>query len=213
MDALFARGLHALHHLSRDSALFAYILHGGLVMVPLLVISAVMWMLVFERVVAFHRLEFRDISMIELVHGCRDGRQISGSRGGLRSQLGRFFVGQQQGSYPLTRSRLDEYYLKTLPNIDRHIDAITTLAMVCPLLGLLGTVSGMITTFDVIALFGTGHSKALAGGISEALITTQGGLLVAIPGMFASAVLSLRARRLRERLEESIMTLKRIVES
>nr|WP_316346826.1 MotA/TolQ/ExbB proton channel family protein [Desulfuromonas acetoxidans] len=161
MDALFARGLHTLHHLSSDSAPFAYIIHGGLVMVPLLVISAVMWMLVFERVVAFHRLEFRDISMIELVHGCRDGRQISGSRGGLRSQLGRFFVGQQQGSYPLTRSRLDEYYLKTLPNIDRHIDAITTLAMVCPLLGLLGTVSGMITTFDVIALFGTGHSKAL----------------------------------------------------
>nr|WP_320115811.1 MotA/TolQ/ExbB proton channel family protein [uncultured Desulfuromonas sp.] len=213
MEEMFAHGLHTLYHLSNGSEMFAYIVNGGLVMVPLLAISAVMWMLVFERVVAFHRLEFRDITMAELVHDCRDNTPHPGSRYGLRSQLGRFFARRRHGRYPLTRSQLDEYYLKTMPNIDRHIDAITTLAMVCPLLGLLGTVSGMITTFDVIALFGTGHSKALAGGISEALITTQGGLLVAIPGMFASAVLSLKARRLRERLEESIMTLKRIVES
>jgi hypothetical protein len=55
------------------------------------------------------------------------------------------------------------------------------LAAVAPLLGLLGTVTGMIATFDVLAVFGTGNAKAMAGGISEALITTQTGLLVALP--------------------------------
>ena len=73
----------------------------------------------------------------------------------------------------------------------------------------LGTVTGMMTTFDVIALFGTGNARAMAGGISEALITTQSGLLVAIPGLLMSAFLIRRADRLEDRLDELIMTLKR----
>jgi biopolymer transport protein ExbB len=69
----------------------------------------------------------------------------------------------------------------------------------------------MITTFNVIALFGTGNAKALAGGISEALITTQSGLLVAIPGLFMSAFLIRRANRLERRMDELIITLMRHV--
>jgi biopolymer transport protein ExbB len=67
----------------------------------------------------------------------------------------------------------------------------------------------MITTFDVIALFGTGNPKAMAGGISEALITTQSGLTAAIPGLFLSTYLMRRARRLEGRLDETVAVLKR----
>ncbi|WP_300675074.1 MotA/TolQ/ExbB proton channel family protein, partial [Desulfoluna sp.] len=80
---------------------------------------------------------------------------------------------------------------------------------VAPLLGLLGTVSGMITTFDVIALFGTGNARAMAGGISESLITTQSGLSVAIPGMFMGVLLTRRSRRLAAKLDETISTIQR----
>jgi biopolymer transport protein ExbB len=67
---------------------------------------------------------------------------------------------------------------------------------------LLGTVLGMIETFEVIALFGTGNAKAMAGGISVALVTTQAGLLVAVPGLLVSAALARRARRLEMGFDE-----------
>jgi biopolymer transport protein ExbB len=65
----------------------------------------------------------------------------------------------------------------------RSLAVIGVLAAMAPLMGLLGTVTGMITTFDILAIFGTGNVKAMAGGISESLITTQTGLIVAIPGL------------------------------
>ncbi|WP_321390061.1 MotA/TolQ/ExbB proton channel family protein [uncultured Desulfuromusa sp.] len=111
----------------------------------------------------------------------------------------------------MNRRLLDQCSMQLRQEVHRNIMLIAVLATVSPLLGLLGTVTGMITTFDVIALFGTGNARALAGGISEALITTQSGLLVSIPGVFSSAVLTLRARRLQMRLDESMTTLKRIV--
>jgi biopolymer transport protein ExbB len=71
--------------------------------------------------------------------------------------------------------------------------AQVALAAVAPLLGLLGTVSGMISTFDVITELGAGNPKLLSGGISEALVTTKFGLLVAIPGVLAANLLNARA--------------------
>ena len=74
--------------------------------------------------------------------------------------------------------------------------------MIAPLLGLLGTVTGMIRTFQMITLFGTGDPKLMAGGISEALVTTMLGLIVAIPLTFLASLLRERARELTEILEE-----------
>ncbi len=189
--------------------LLLYFNRGGSVMYPLLLVSAVMWMLIFERIIAFHRLEFRDLDMNELLAWYRR-RETHGARGGLRCRIGCYLQQNRSDEAELNRKLMDECYLKLLPDIDRNIAAITVLAMVSPLLGLLGTVTGMMLTFDVISMFGTGNARALAGGISEALVTTQSGLLVSIPGVFSSAVLSLRSRRLRERLEESLMMLKRV---
>ncbi|MFP4598793.1 MAG: MotA/TolQ/ExbB proton channel family protein [Persicimonas sp.] len=76
---------------------------------------------------------------------------------------------------------VSESILHELPSIERFGSAILVFAAVAPLLGLLGTVTGMISTFDIITEFGTGDPKLLSGGISEALVTTQLGLMVAIP--------------------------------
>ena len=190
--------------------LYQYFKGGGVIMYPLLCVAVYMWTLIFERIFAFHRLEFKDIDMADLLQGYRDG-QVFPAKTGLRAQI-RFFLSQHQTEdCDLNKRLLDQCCLQLRPGIDRNIMLIAVLAMVSPLLGLLGTVTGMITTFDVIAMFGTGNARALAGGISEALITTQSGLLVSIPGVFASAVLTLRARRLQMRLDESMTTLKRIV--
>jgi biopolymer transport protein ExbB len=95
--------------------------------------------------------------------------------------------------------------------LKRNLSVIAILAAVAPLFGLLGTVTGMMTTFDVIGIFGTGNAKAMAGGISEALITTQSGLLVAIPGLFMSEMLNRKNNRMEGSLNELVLTLKRYV--
>lgn len=85
------------------------------------------------------------------------------------------------------------------------------MAAVSPLFGLLGTVIGMITTFDIISIFGTGNARAMAGGISQALITTQTGLLIAIPGFYMRNFLSGRVENLKRRIASTGIHLKRYV--
>jgi biopolymer transport protein ExbB len=135
--------------------------------------------------------------------------EVGPNQPGLRRDLVRFMAIHTTGSCEVNRSLLDQYRLRKRPHLTRRIGFIATLAAVAPLLGLLGTVSGMITTFDVIALFGTGNARAMAGGISESLITTQSGLSVAIPGMFMGVLLTRRSRRLAAKLDETISTIQR----
>ncbi len=98
--------------------------------------------------------------------------------------------------------KLDEAVLKELPALEKGLPLIKLLAAVAPLLGLLGTVTGMIATFQSITLFGTGDPKLMAGGISQALITTVLGLVAAIPLLFMHNVVSARSRELIQILDQ-----------
>jgi biopolymer transport protein ExbB len=90
--------------------------------------------------------------------------------------------------------KLDEAILRELPSIDRGITVIKILAAIAPLLGLLGTVVGMIDTFQQITLFGTGDPKIMAGSISMALVTTAQGLIAALPLIFVHSLVSGQAK-------------------
>lgn len=96
--------------------------------------------------------------------------------------------------------RLDEQLAEESSMLNRGLPTVAVLAAVSPLLGLLGTVTGMIETFQSITLFGTGDPKLMSGGISQALITTQLGLAVAIPLVLFHSLLTGRANRLTESL-------------
>ncbi|MEQ8660251.1 MAG: MotA/TolQ/ExbB proton channel family protein [Gammaproteobacteria bacterium] len=98
--------------------------------------------------------------------------------------------------------KLSEAILKETPKINRMLMFLKIIAVVAPLLGLLGTVTGMIITFQAITLFGTGDPKLMAGGISTALVTTVLGLCVAIPTVLLHTLVASRARRLNQVLEE-----------
>ncbi|MFT7464303.1 MAG: biopolymer transport protein ExbB [Pseudohongiellaceae bacterium] len=87
-----------------------------------------------------------------------------------------------------------ERVLTTRLRLDRFLPFISICAASAPLLGLLGTVTGIINTFKLITVFGSGDVKTLSGGISEALITTEFGLIVAIPCLLMHAFLSRKAR-------------------
>lgn len=98
--------------------------------------------------------------------------------------------------------KLDEAILKEVPRLDRGISVIKVFAAIAPMLGLLGTVTGMIGTFQAITLFGTGDPKMMAGGISTALVTTVLGLVAALPLMLVHALVSGRSKSLLHVLEE-----------
>ncbi|MCG7598164.1 MotA/TolQ/ExbB proton channel family protein [Halomonas sp. McH1-25] len=98
-------------------------------------------------------------------------------------------------------ARLDEALLAEQPRLERGQPLVKLLAAVAPLLGLLGTVTGMIVTFQSITVFGTGDPQLMAGGISQALVTTVLGLITAVPLLFAQTALASRSRNLIGTLE------------
>ncbi|WP_158773067.1 MotA/TolQ/ExbB proton channel family protein [Cobetia sp. L2A1] len=98
-------------------------------------------------------------------------------------------------------ARLDEALLAEQPKLERGQALVKLLAAIAPLLGLLGTVTGMIGTFQSITVFGTGDPKLMAGGISQALVTTVLGLVTAVPLLFAQTGLSSLSKGLMGRLE------------
>ena len=98
--------------------------------------------------------------------------------------------------------KLGEAIFKETPKLNRALLFIQIISVVAPLMGLLGTVTGMIKTFQAITLYGTGDPKLMAGGISQALVTTVLGLSVAIPMVLLHTVVSGRSRRIVQILQE-----------
>jgi biopolymer transport protein ExbB len=98
---------------------------------------------------------------------------------------------------------IETVLLRELPAYSRYLNLLSTLAGLMPIFGLLGTVSGMIATFKVIALQGTGDAQAMAAGIAEALLTTQAGLVAAAPIILGHTLLRNRLRHIVDILRES----------
>ncbi len=98
--------------------------------------------------------------------------------------------------------KLDEAILRETPALERWQGLIKLLAAVAPLLGLLGTVTGMIATFQAITQYGTGDPKMMADGISQALVTTVLGLVAAIPLLFLHSLVAARSKALIQLLEQ-----------
>ena len=98
--------------------------------------------------------------------------------------------------------KLDEAILKEVPPMEYGHNIIKLFAAIAPMLGLLGTVTGMIKTFEAISLFGGGDPKLMAAGISEALVCTVLGLLVAVPLLFGHNIVTVLAKSLIQRLDE-----------
>jgi biopolymer transport protein ExbB len=191
---------------------YDYIVQGGWVMVPLSVASIILWMFMFERLSVLRALRKNDITIDQAIDAIRNhDAPVEGE--GLRAQLVRDFLEHRSGVARIDVSVLRESAMRQRPSIGRFLPMIGVLVSVAPLMGLLGTVLGMIETFQVISVFGTGNAGAMANGISIALITTETGLLIAVPGLLLSGMLMVQAERLNMQLEEDVTILSRIIRS
>ncbi|MEC9362765.1 MAG: MotA/TolQ/ExbB proton channel family protein [Pseudomonadota bacterium] len=108
----------------------------------------------------------------------------------------------QEDDAELLELKLSEAVLREMPPLERAQSILRLFAATAPLLGLLGTVTGMIVTFQAITVFGTGDPKLMADGISQALVTTVEGLVVALPLLFVNVLLATRARAIVQVLDE-----------
>ena len=137
--------------------------------------------------------------------GAQISRQLKTSAVSEDNPLGRVlkvYTENKTIAVDVLERKLDEAILRETPQLERFQGIVKVIAGIAPLMGLLGTVVGMIRTFQTITLYGTGDPKLMADGISQALVTTVEGLVVAIPLVFLYALIADKSRELVEILEE-----------
>lgn len=140
-----------------------------------------------------------------LVSSAKVSKQMKNISQPANNALGRVLTAYHENTKVDTETlelKLGEAILKETPKFNRMLMFLKIIAVVAPLLGLLGTVVGMIVTFQAITLFGAGDPKLMAGGISQALVTTVLGLCVAIPTVLLHTFVASRAKRLSQIIEE-----------
>lgn len=152
---------------------------GGDVLWAIMAVLLVMWTLILERYWYFFRvLPTRRREVVAAWRERKDSRSWYAGR--IKEEL------------------ISELSLE----MRRNIRTIQTLIAVCPLLGLLGTVTGMVAVFDVMAFFGTGNARAMAAGVSQATIPTMAGMVSALSGLYFGSYLERKADVEAERLED-----------
>ncbi len=167
---------------------------GGIIGYLILALGAIGLVIVVVRLTDLLRVGARVESQLADLESPRDD-----------NPLGRIFLATMESRETdpeNLQALLDEAVLREIPPLERGQALVKLLTAVAPLLGLLGTVTGMIQTFQAISLFGTGDPKLMAGGISQALVTTMLGLAVAIPLLFLHSLLVSRSRSIIQILEE-----------
>ena len=192
-------------------SLFEHIRKGGFVMAPLLLIGVLAVALTLWKVVELRGMRLASMeSLDDVIHhlGPDEADQAILAARALHPPLSTLIeeaLTYRDASREHIEEILHERILAMVPGLERHLGTLAVFGGIAPLLGLLGTVTGMIHTFDLVTIFGTGEARLLSGGISEALITTKFGLGIAIPVLLVHAFLARRVRTIVGTLENSIV--------
>ena len=168
---------------------------GGPWMIPIGLFGTIAFLASIMKWVRIRRVSIPTLSEFESLQRkppTEWGRQYGGESKPLLDKL----VSAMRQPNKVGAAELDVAYQEFRFNLNRLLPFIALTAAVSPLLGLLGTVTGMIKTFELISLFGAGDARLLSGGISEALITTKFGLVVAIPALVLHAYLQRRTKKI-----------------
>lgn len=190
--------------------MLSYLMQGGLIMIPLAICSVCALAFAAERAWFLWREHVPVESFWDEVEPFLDqgeferALEVSGRYDGILAGL----VETGLEATPFRRQRvvdeMEEWGLQQVLRLERFLPALNFIARVSPLLGLLGTVAGMIETFGVIAEAGVGRPELLAGGISKALITTATGLGIGIITLFFHHLFSRRVDQITHEMERSV---------
>lgn len=194
-----------------EGGLTEHIEKGGIIMIPILGLGVLCVLASLWKILGFAGLKTgRETEISRIASLLRDENIAEAEKAA--NALGRP-VGAviQEGvrNHNAHREHLEEVMheriLFQIPFLERGLSILAVSAAASPLLGLLGTVTGMIHTFNLVTVFGTGKAKLLSGGISEALITTEFGLIIAVPALIIHAYFSRKVRKSIRNLEQSAL--------
>ena len=184
---------------------------GGPTMYPLGLLSVVAVAIILERLWVLRRSNYLEPGTVHVLSGLLGGRDYKAASDYCRRHLGPFtelvytLVENRHAPYDELKEILEDTGRRQLLGLQRGLPALATIVGGAPLLGLLGTVLGMIAIFKAVATGGTGITEQLATGISQALITTATGLIIAIPALFTHAFLEARAVSIIADIEAQMM--------
>lgn len=175
---------------------------GGPVMVPIFLVSGWLWGLICLKADLIWRANRRKLDLASALEYLQAGQKcpLHGPRAAALNDFMKTMNGEGLNNIQADQLLFDAAIRRQIGMIQCYLPTIVILAAIAPLLGLFGTVSGMVETFKVIGMYGMGNAQAMASGIREAMITTQAGLLVAIPGIFIGQVLKKKADTIRRDL-------------
>jgi len=188
--------------------LLEFVAKGGPVMIPMIMLAFLVFVLIVERYLYIRQInrgsakftgEF--FSLWDSGKADAAAKAAENHEGPIARMLAAGIKAVGKGKQTM-REAMQEQALSETPALNRFMSTIATIGTIMPIMGLLGTVTGMIKTFEVITVKGTGDPKALAGGISEALITTETGLIFAIPILLFHTFLSNRVDRYLNEMEK-----------
>jgi len=171
---------------------------GGWMMVPIIICSVLALGITVERFWTLRPAQIAPRDLLARVWGWMKNNQLDSARikelraaGPLGRVLAAGLINSRHGR-EIMKESIEETAAQEIHFMERYLNALGTVAAVAPLMGLLGTVFGMIQVFSEIMMQGTGQAHLLAGGISEALITTAAGLIVGIPALICHRALQRR---------------------
>ena len=193
--------------------MYELVVAGGWLMLPIILSSIVMIAIVFERYWSLRPAKVVPPTLLGQVwHWLKQNQltkenihQLRGSSA-LGSVLAAGIANSGHGR-EVMKDSIEEAAAQVIHELEKHLAPLGTIAAVAPLLGLLGTVIGMIKVFTAIMIEGTGNAAVLAGGISEALITTAAGLTVAIPALICHRYFERRVDSLVVDMEDQAIKL------
>jgi biopolymer transport protein ExbB len=180
----------------------AVIVKGGIVMIPLLICSLISLALTIERILFWAKLKSREVLREILTH-VEQGEFDQALKLGKTSQqpIARVMAAGIAHRNPAPAKAMEAAAQAEIPVLKRRLGVLDTIVTLAPLLGLLGTVVGMIGSFDVMADVGIGQPHAVTGGVAEALIATATGLLIAILTLVSYNYFTARAEREMDQME------------
>ena len=198
--------------LDAANPLIAYLTSGGMVMIPLLFVALIAIGLILERFIFLRRLNDSSATIKIILDHAQTGQisdalAYSESSSGIASSTLAACLRQSNSGQSTMEDAIQAQLLYHAPRLQKNLGGIVVLGAVAPLLGLLGTVTGIIHTFEAIKVQTSPQAGMLAGGISEALITTATGLVIAIPVLLVHRLLSARAERQLSRAEQHAASL------
>jgi len=210
----------ALRQITQHVDFWEHLLLGGPIVYPILAIGIVALLIVAYKFMFLSRVHGNTDRIMSDVTRCASRGDWEGCEAIVREHSHKKMpvvevvadgLSARDEDRATLESVMQEAILREMPRVERGLSVLSVFGAVAPLLGLLGTVTGMIETFRVITLYGTGDPRLMSSGISEALITTELGLAVAIPIMLFHTFLSRRSNSIIGEMEEKAVHLSNII--